>query len=204
MDVTVCISTYGDPEWVRLAERAIASARSQAPVIHRHGSTLANARNEALALVDTEWVVHLDADDELEPGYIEAMAAGSADLRAPAVRYVRGASSRLPYVPRVFGHEHDCDAACLPDGNWLVIGTAVRTELLRAAGGWREWDVYEDWDAFLRCWLAGGSVEAIPEAVYRAHVRPDSRNRAPSAELKNRTHLAIVEANREALQGLAA
>lgn len=196
-DFTICVGTFGGSEWAKLAsERAIPSAEAQeVPVIHRHGLTLAQARNEALALVKTEWVVFLDADDELEAGYIAALAAGSADLRAPAVSYVRGSRRHAPYVPQVAGHTHACTAACLCEGNWLVIGTAVRAELARQVGGFKEWACYEDWCFFQRCWLAGASVEAIPMAVYLAHWRRDSRNRAPGIDFKNRVHHEIVAAN---------
>lgn len=197
MDVTVAIATFGEKRWETLAkERAIPSAEAQAPVVHHHGATLAMARNAALEAVQSEFVIHLDADDELESGYVEALGRGEADLRAPAVRYVRGRHDRrMPRMPRVAGHHHACEAACLRDGNWLVIGTAVRAELLRKVGGWREFSWSEDWDAWLRCWLAGASIEAIPEAVYRAHVDPRSRNRAPSPAERNRVHREIEAAN---------
>lgn len=197
MDVTVAIATFGAPEWVQLAhKRAIPSAEAQGvPVIHRHGTSLAQARNEALGLVETEWVIHLDADDELTPGYIEAMERGTADLRAPAVSYVRRYHQPRPAgMPKVAGHTHECTAECLREGNWLVIGTAVRAAMAREIG-WREYACYEDWDFFQRCWLAGATVEAIPDAVYRAHVRFDSRNRAPDIRFKNRVHHEIVTAN---------
>lgn len=180
MDVTVVVGTFGSQHWVKLAERAIRSAESQAPVIHRHESTLAEARNAGLAEVKTEWVVHLDADDELEPGYIEAMAKGTADLRAPSVRYVRNRQERAPVMPRVWGHTHDCTAECLRYGNWMVIGTCLRTELARSVG-WQEFGWSEDWGMFAGCWKAGGTVEAIPEAVYRAHTSRRGRNRVSPA-----------------------
>lgn len=195
MDVTVCVCSFGDRHWQELAEsRAVPSAIGQAPVIRVHGDTLHGARNTALERVRTDWVIYLDADDELEPGYVETLAAGAADLRAPAVRYVRGRQARAPYVPRVAGHRHDCTADCLPAGNWLVVGTMARTSLLRQVGGWEPWPVYEDWALWLRCWRAGATVEAIPQAVYRAHVRPDSRNRAPAMNRKNQVHHEIVAA----------
>lgn len=200
MDITVAVATFGDESWVHLAQRAIASARDQfVPVIHVHGETLAAARNAALEQVTTEWVVHLDADDEVEPGYFDALAAGTADVRAPAVRYVRAGRDQAPYVPRVAGHRHACDASCLRSGNWLVVGSALRAALARDVGGWHEWPLYEDWDLFLRCYLAGASFEALPDAVYRAHVRSDSRNRDPSRVFKDRIHWEIIRAN-----GLAA
>jgi GT2 family glycosyltransferase len=195
VDVTVCVATFGHRSWAELAARAMRSAVDQAPVIHVHGDTLHDARNEALAQVETEWVIHLDADDELEPGYVDAIAAGAADLRAPSVRYVRGARPYAPYVPRVAGHDHACTATCLRAGNWLIVGSAVRAELVREVGGWRDFPWSEDWDLWLRCWLAGASIEAIPAAIYRAHVRADSRNRAPDSAFRRAVHEEIYRAN---------
>jgi hypothetical protein len=197
VDVTVAVATFGDVSWRHLAEqRAIPSAEALGvPVVTCHADTLHDARNWALAQVDTEWVCHLDADDELEPGYFEAMAAGTADVRAPSVRYVRRHRLREPGMPAVAGHTHQCVAECLVDGNWLVVGSLVRADLVREVGGWRDFDWSEDWDLWLRCHLAGASFEAIPEAVYRAHVRPDSRNRGASREKRLASHRAIAAAN---------
>lgn len=195
--VTIAVATYGDQSWQRLAHRrAIPSADAQGvPVVYAHESTLHDARNGALAKVRTEWVVFLDADDELAPGYIEALGEGNADVRAPAVSYVRGGEVKAAKMPRVAGHDHQCTGNCLPQGNWLVVGAAHRTTLARRIGGWHDYPVYEDWDYWLRCYLSGATFEAIPSAVYVAHVRPRSRNRAPSHALKLATHRKIEAAN---------
>lgn len=197
MDVTIGVATFGGDEWVTLArERAVPSAMAQGVrVIHRHAGTLAQARNLVLQDAQTEFVVHLDADDELAPGYIETLAAGTADVRAPSVRYIRGPVRRPPVMPRVAGHRHACSADCLPAGNWLVVGSMMRAQQAIDVGGWREFEWSEDWDLFLRLYLAGASFEAIPSAVYVAHVRPDSRNRAPSREHRLAQHEAIYKAN---------
>lgn len=195
MNVTVCIGTFGDDRWYDLARsRAVPSGLEQAPVVHSHRATLADARNAALASAETEWVIHLDADDELEPGYVDAMSKGSADVRGPMARYVTGGSERL-WQPRVAGHHHDCTAGCLPQGNWLIVGAAVRTDLIRRAGGWRDWPWSEDWDTWIRCWKAGGTFELVRDAVYRAYVSPSSRNRGASREEREAAHRAIHDAN---------
>lgn len=195
MDVTVVIGTFGNPSWIDLAQRAIASARGQATtVIHEHADTLHDARNRALEQVRTPWVIHLDADDELQPDYVAQMSRGTADLRVPSVSYVRGGQRHAPYVPRVAGHTHDCDAECLPAGNWIVIGACVRTQLVRDVGGWEAFDWSEDWAMWARCWKAGATIQTIPDAVYVAHVRPDSRNRAPDRAAKDRAHWEIHRA----------
>lgn len=197
-NVTIAVATYGSAAWTQLARtRAIPSARALGvPVVYHHGWDLQNARNGALAKVETEWVVHLDADDELETGFIKSMATGTADMRAPSVRYVRPGRTDWPKMPHVSGHgHHDCVADCLRRGNWLVVGTAVRADLVRQVGGWGSEPVYEDWALWLRCYLAGATVEPIPSAIYRAHVRRNSRNRAPSHAAKLATHRSIEAAN---------
>jgi glycosyltransferase involved in cell wall biosynthesis len=183
VDVSVVVGTFGDHRWVNLAEqRAIPSVQG-APVIHRHGETLAQARNEGLALVDTEFVIHLDADDQLDENYITEMAKGTADLRAPSRLDIRGNVPMWPaYMPRVWAHEHQCVGECLRYGNWMTIGTAVRTELARSVGGWEEFGWSEDYALFARCWKAGGTVEACPDAIYRAWWTRGSRNRISHAK----------------------
>jgi GT2 family glycosyltransferase len=200
MDVTVAVATYGGEHWLHLAEtRAIPSAQAQGvPVVHSHSlGGLHDARNDALAQVRTEWVIHLDADDELEAGYVSAMATASADVRAPAVRYIsRAGAASWPAVPHVAGHDHHtCEALCLRAGNWLVVGAAVRADLVRKVGGWRDFCWSEDWDLWLRCHLTGATFEAVPAAVYRAHVRSNSRNRGQSRAAKLDAHRAIAAAN---------
>lgn len=196
-DVTICVGTFGDDSWIELAEaRALPSARQFAvPVVHVHADTLHDARNGALAQVETEWVVFLDADDELDPGYLDHLFAATADVRGPAVKYLQQHRATPAKVQRVAGHRHTCSADCLPQGNWLVVGSMVRAQMVRDVGGWRDFPWSEDWDLWLRCHLAGATFEPVPAAVYRAHVRPDSRNRAPEHEAKMAAHRAIYEAN---------
>lgn len=198
LDVTVTVATFGTNEWAELAwHRAVPSAVAQGvPVVHVHGATLHGARNAALQRVETKWSVALDADDELEPGYIKTLSDGWADVRAPAVRYVKGSQVGTPRMPRVAGHTHDCVAECLLAGNWLVVGSMVRAQLVRDVGGWRDFTWSEDWDLWLRCHLAGASFQPVPEAVYRAHVRHNSRNRGEQRQpAKLAAHRAIAAAN---------
>lgn len=203
MGVTVAVCTWQGPGWRQLSatrNRAIASAKAAGAddviVVHLNRDDAAGARNAALDQVQTEHVVYLDADDELEPGYLAALTAGDADLRAPSVRYVRNAADQAPArMPRVAGHDHDCTGECLPYGNWLVVGTLARADLLRKVGGWHDYPWSEDWDLWLRCHLAGATVEAVPDAVYRAYVRFNSRNRGASRAARLAAHRAIATAN---------
>lgn len=185
MDVTVCIGTYGDNSWRNLAQdRAAESA--QAPLIHVHATDLCTARNQAAEEASSEWLCFLDADDELAPGYFDAMEQGSADLRGPAVKYIVNGMARPPKL----WPEMD-----LTQGNYLVIGTLIRKDMFDRVGGFRDYPLYEDWDLWLRCHLAGASIELIPDAIYVAHARKDSRNRAPDRATRLHWHKQIAKDN---------
>lgn len=194
--VTIVVGTYGQRKWAELAERrALPSARRFGhPVVHHHGRSLHDARNGGLAQVTTRWVCFLDADDELEPGYFEAMARAGGEVRVPAVRYVRpnGLARQSPGIPKVAGHTHDCSAECLPFGNWIVIGALVTADLVRRVGGFDNHAWSEDWCLWARCYQAGAAFARCPDAVYRAHVRPDSRNRAAPASKRLAAHREIA------------
>lgn len=191
------VGTFGESAWRDLAySRAIPSVPEGVPVVHRHANTLAQARNEGLALVDTEFVLFLDADDALADGYCEAMSQAPADVRVPMLRFIQGRRERL-WQPRVFAHDHDCVSECITSGagNWCPAGTVARTELVREVGGWREYPVFEDFDLWMRVLLTGATIELVRDAIYQAWARPDSRNRAPAQEFKNRIHNEIVTTN---------
>lgn len=169
MDATVIVATYGDPKWITVAqERAIPSTQGQCvSVLHYHGESLHQARNFAASQVDTEWLCFLDADDELAPGYFEAMDKATGDLRAPAVSWVENGVATEP--------------RCLTDRNiknWnpCVVGTLIRKSMFERVEGFWDERAYEDWSLFRRAWLLKAKIEHVPDAIYIAHVRPESRN----------------------------
>lgn len=175
MNVTICVSTFGSDYWRLLAaKRALPNAYSfGVPVIYNHGNSLHDARNAGLYSATTEHIVFLDADDELESGFLDEIEKVEADLRAPAIRYYPG---HEPKIPQVVGHNHQCVGDCLEKGNWLVVGTVARTELLKGVGGWKDYPIFEDWDLWQRCWLAGATIAPVPKAIYRAYIENNSRN----------------------------
>jgi len=171
VDVTICISTFGDESWKNLAmTRALPSALGQASeIVHTHAETLHEARNRGAEKATGEWLVMLDADDELAPGYVDAILAASGDLRAPAVSWVTDHSAT---DPRTLADRN------IETMNPCVIGTAIRRELFLDLGGFRDWPAYEDWCLYLRATRSGAVIEHVPDAVYRAWVTPHSRNQS--------------------------
>ncbi|HEY9482901.1 MAG TPA: glycosyltransferase [Micromonosporaceae bacterium] len=204
--VTISVATFGDEKWADIARRrAIPCAESfGVPVLHVHGETLHDARNEALQRVETDFVIQLDADDELAPGYVDAMLAGTCDVRVPWVSYVKPMKSiRVPARASdpmrwyVWGHHEPggCAAACLAEGNWCPVGSMVRTDLARRVG-WRDWPMWEDYDFWCRVWQAGGTFEWAAGAVYRYWVgRTDNRNKTLDFEGRKALHMLMAAAN---------
>src|SRR3990167_7241230 len=130
MKISIIIATFGAESWRELAlSRAYPSAVNQGAheviVGHDPEGTIASVRNSLAEKAESDWLCFLDADDELAPGYLDAMKRawereGATDgslLLTPAVSYVTARGKRA--TPRIWP---ECS---LDDHNWLVIGTLV-------------------------------------------------------------------------------
>ena len=180
-DVDVVIASYGEPSyWEPFVARAHASIDNAGMetgdgciIVHdEKGTDLSAVRNRGARESEANWLIFLDADDELGAGYVAAMRAAEGDIRQP---------STLGVHPD--GHEDDYPVLIPPVpggllvGNHLVVGCMVRRSLFNEVGGFREGlAALEDWDLWIRCHLVGAVVGTAPDAIYRIHVRPASRN----------------------------
>ena len=193
MNTSILISTHGAEEWEEMAWTvAFPSAEGQGAVevivTHLRDGTLAEARNQGARKASGDWLCFLDADDTLDPGYLARMEEALPPeegrwLLTPAVAYERGEKRQPAKIwPRVD----------LRHGNYLVIGTLVQAVVFEEVGGFREWGLYEDYDLFARCWIAGARVVEVPAAVYAARVRIQSRNRSPRRPEKLYWHQSIA------------
>lgn len=195
--IGVAIGTYGDYDvWAPLAERAIKSVQNQSHSCDLkwvHSTELHQARNAAAdRLVErgVEWLIFLDADDELEEDCAANMAMEAArcserwPIFAPAVRQVNDGVPdmtthlRPPPSPEdLLRHNHFC------------VGAMHKAEMYQAIGGFDDWPVLEDWAYWLKALSHGGVPFIAPHAVYRAHMesaRP-GRNLAISPNEVNET-----------------
>lgn len=149
--------------------------------IRVHAGTLHEARNAAAEMAAGEWLVFVDADDELDRRYVFAMAraaVGCDPMRTifqPATQGVYEDGTEEP--PNVIPA-----ARTLYERNHLVIGTMVSKRLFLEAGGFWEEPAGEDWSLWLRCYALGATSVPVPEAIYRVGVREGSRN-APRPDL---------------------
>jgi len=199
---SIVIGTYGDEKyWGKLAQRAKRSAEKQTQqaddIILVHSNTLAMARNIGASLVKSEWLIFLDADDELDLNYIEAMTASVQSnklLQPSTLGVVNGIEDDYPVIiPR----------KRIIKGNYLVIGTAIPKSLFDAVGGFSEYPVMEDWELFIRCFLNGADSIEVPDAIYRVHIDRNRESRNSQSRLvQNKTYSDIVKKYRRAFRKL--
>ena len=199
MNVAIIVATFGDRKWQKLARvRAIPSSVGQGAAeiipLHLEEATLAEARNRAVEKTEADWLCFIDADDEIASGYLAEMDAaldlwengramaryrGTPTLFVPAVQYVRRSDQPKSGVAWI---ENTSPPKILDRGrplfeiNWAPIGTLIPRRLFLEVGGFRDLAALEDWELWLRCERAGAKLVAVPNAIYRAHIRPRSRN----------------------------
>ena len=185
--IGIVVATYGSDAWYQKARlRAVPSADGQqfrteegwfiprVTQIHLPNGSLADARNAAARNIAPfcDYLIFLDGDDELAPGYVKAMVGAMklnpGALYVPAVQYVTKGGAARP--PKFFPEQDH------RDGNWLIIGTMVPVQAFYEAGGFEEYGMYEDWALFARMQDAGYGPQKVPDAVYVAHRTPRSRN----------------------------
>jgi glycosyltransferase involved in cell wall biosynthesis len=177
--ISIVITTYGEDEWRELAwSRAYPSVVDQGAddivVHHAPDLTIGPARNLSSSLATGDHLIHLDADDELEPGYVQEMrqaAEGRTQptLYQPAVRYMRKQQMANPIL---------IPTKDLRTDNFLVIGTMCPASLFREVGGFSDYPHgFEDWSCWAKLWKAGCEIVQVPHATYRAHINPQSAHR---------------------------
>lgn len=183
MTVSIIVATFGPRAvWDPLAARALASAEAQTvpvEVVRHHiddpdQRVCGRARNEAIARASGEWLVILDADDELAANYVERMLEADGDIRVPARSVLHGDVWSPPELVR---------RRPMSVAPWVLIGAMHRRTTWERLGGFRE-DVesQEDKDYWLRADMARLKFVEVPGAVYRVHNRPGSRKRHPGRD----------------------
>lgn len=201
-DVTIAVPTCGDLMWKHMGDQALEKAKQTGATsfvrVHLPNGTVSEARNEALRQVDTKYVVFIDADDDLDPHYLEGIDL-TADVTATAIQYDERVG---PQIPRVWLHEHQgykphdgpCTGDCLPDGNYIHIGAFINVKAALAVGGFGEYPVYEDWALYLAMQQNGATFDTHYASVYMANTRenPSHRNKAIPLEKRNLIHEDIV------------
>jgi glycosyltransferase involved in cell wall biosynthesis/GT2 family glycosyltransferase len=164
-------------------------------LIRQPNAGLSAARNAGLAASRGRWVVPLDADDTLEPTFLESCL--DAASRDPGATFVTS-------LVRYFYESPD-----RPHGGWVPLGidrdllaftncaatctALIDREALRAAGGYDPWlTSYEDWDLWCRLAARGARGLVIPEFLISYRCRPDSMVRTEGKARRDLIHACLI------------
>jgi glycosyltransferase involved in cell wall biosynthesis len=201
MNVAVIVATCGDERWAKLAlERAVPSVlpigQDQLIVHHNSKYSVCHSRNIAQRAATADWLCFLDADDELAPGFLDAMRPWLHErelLLAPYVQYVSPEGVRAPPIIPNAGH--------WPDMNDSVTGTLIRRMTFKRLGGWHQdfWP-WSDWELWLRAECAGVKRIHVPHAVYVAHQTPGSENSQIKQREANALHARVKKIHQQVWQ----
>ncbi len=127
------------------------------------------------------WLARIDADDEVLPGRLEAQLAllrrsprlaavgGQAELVGDGIHEVPEGMRR--YVAWVNGLT-DLHRELLVESPLFHPAVTLRASAVEAVGGWRDGDLPEDYDLWLRLRRAGWALANLPQPVVRLRDRP--------------------------------
>ena len=154
----------------------IARQYGRVKLIDQENRGVANARNNALAIAQGEYILTLDADDYFEPTFVEKalqVFEGGKTLGAVMCGYVRVVAGKkiLPYIPGEVSLEscllHNGALSCLLFKKMALLDADAYDENMVEG--------YEDWDLNIRLLKAGFSFGIVKEVLFNYTDTKDSR-----------------------------
>ena len=135
-------------------------------VIRQENRGLSAARNAGMSVARGSYVVPLDADDQLEPEYLERMVEAleaDPDAAFAACRARLFEDIDTVWIPRPYNPYQ------LVLSNSIVGCVLLRRDAYLAVGGYDETMRHgnEDWDLWLRLLEAGWGVVEVPDVLFR-------------------------------------
>lgn len=155
-------------------------------VWHKQQVGLAASRTAALAIAKGECIVPLDADDTIEPTFLENTLPIAWASKDPIAAVVVNGGGRL-------------NRAITKD-NYLNYCALYRTDTLRALNGWQQPSKLaqglEDWDLWIRMYHAGYEIESVDQKLFNWRRTPGSMSsKFEGTELFNRMKQDMLKRN---------
>ncbi|HXO20184.1 MAG TPA: glycosyltransferase, partial [Thermoanaerobaculia bacterium] len=164
--------------------------RSGYRVVDQENAGLAGARNRGVELAGGPYVVPLDADNRLRPGFVApALAILEADPQMGVVysdRHEFGLRNGTVDVP-----PFDLDSLLL--ANSIDACAVLRKEMWSACGGYDpQAPAWEDWELWIAGAERGWRFHHLPVAGFDYRVRPGSMISAMDGDLRRRLSEYII------------
>lgn len=179
----------------------IARRYPQATYYYQENQGLSAARNNGFQKIHGEYVIFLDADDKLAPGFVAKTVATAQQHPDAGFVYTQQqyfeAADDITEFP-------DYDVALLKKKNYIPACTLIRTAVLRKCTYDTRFKSWEDWDFYLS--LAERGIYGVrlnePLILYRKHADQASMLDTFSEKKKVRT-LALLRYKHWRLYGAA-
>jgi glycosyltransferase involved in cell wall biosynthesis len=123
---------------------------------------IANARNVGVSAATSDMIVPLDADDWIEPKFVERCLERMTGSVGVVGTYLQWPDGRVqkPWAPY--------DAQAFLEGNRLFACSMFRRECWETVGGYDELPaLYEDWLFWAKVACHGWKIDVVPEPLYR-------------------------------------
>ena len=171
-------------------------------IIHQENQGLSAARNNAIALAKTDYVALLDADNKLDPTYIQE--ATKVLQYNPKIGIVY-AKARVFGSTKHFRQNLAFDADRLLAGNYIDACTVIRKKAWKDIGGFDtqipEKLGYEDWEFWLSAHAKGWQFHYIDKFLFDYRTKENSmaercnipENRAKLIEYVTKKHTALYQ-----------
>ena len=194
-DVEILIVNDGstDPETIEILNSCDAP---RTRVIHTTNQGLAAARNNGIREARGRYILPLDADDRIAPGYLEQAVRILEDN--PGIGIVYGHAVFFGAVEKPWNLPEFSLQEMMID-NILYCSCVFRKADWEAVGGYRTDMVYgwEDYDFWLSLIERGRLVYRIPEVMFYYRISPESMLRTKSREQKIEMYERVFQHHRE-------